>query len=250
MCLGSLLLWIFLGVEGAGMMQSELDQYDNAGNEGLHGGMLAENYSFFDEYQLCRFNPFDQEHCFSCWALAVTSVFSHRLCRKLGRQVILNPYHVTHCLPERLGCNVGGHEYLGWRFAQHKGFVEVSCNASQSCSYEHCHRYFIKHGSARTFIGEEEIKKEIMKNGPVTALISLMDDFIDYKGGVYEARSGGVGMYHTVEIVGWGIENDIKYWLVQNSYGSDWGENGFVRIIRGRNHIGTESYSTAGVPLV
>jgi C1A family cysteine protease len=42
----------------------------------------------------------------------------------------------------------------------------------------------------------------------------------------------GTTIDHAVEIVGFGIENDIKYWTVRNSWGADWGEEGYFRILR------------------
>ena len=40
---------------------------------------------------------------------------------------------------------------------------------------------------------------------------------------------------HEVSILGWGIEATIKYWIVRNSWGETWGENGLFRIVRGEN---------------
>lgn len=53
---------------------------------------------------------------------------------------------------------------------------------------------------------------------------------------------------HIVRIVGWGIENKIPYWIVANSWGRRWGENGFFRILRGNNYSNIESYISSGIP--
>jgi len=53
---------------------------------------------------------------------------------------------------------------------------------------------------------------------------------------------------HAVRVVGWGEEKDIKYWLVANSWGSEWGENGHFRIFRGRNECGFERQLQALTP--
>ena len=83
----------------------------------------------------------------------------------------------------------------------------------------------------------------------MTGLIHLTEDLYSYGGGVYENDDiEAYDQLHTVEIVGWGEEQGRSYWLVQNSFGNEWGENGTMKILRGSNALGIESYATAGMP--
>jgi cathepsin B len=50
--------------------------------------------------------------------------------------------------------------------------------------------------------------------------------------------------------LGWGVENGTPYWLVANSWNSDWGDNGYFRILRGKDECGIEGSISAGLPRV
>ena len=69
--------------------------------------------------------------------------------------------------------------------------------------------------------------------------------------GVFQTRQKEelIGL-HAVRLIGWGVENDVKYWIAANSWGKTWGENGFFKIKRGENHCGIESMVHAGQPII
>jgi len=92
---------------------------------------------------------------------------------------------------------------------------------------------------------EKSIKHEILLSGPVVGLMFLYDDFFVYKDGVYapmatanpvmtaalqQANRNAVQL--AVKIIGWGMENGLDYWLIENSYGREWGQNGYAKILR------------------
>ena len=69
---------------------------------------------------------------------------------------------------------------------------------------------------------------------------------MNYSGGIYEHKKGYLLGGHEVNIVGWGVENGVHYWIVQNTWGEKWGENGFFRIKFGQCGIDSRGY--AGIP--
>ena len=98
---------------------------------------------------------------------------------------------------------------------------------------------------------EYNIRKEIYKWGPCTTGMVIYQDFIDWDGKgvyVYDKRSERIGG-HAVVLMGWGEENGKLFWLVRNSWGSDWGKNdGYFKILRGENHCEIEENVIVGVP--
>ena len=90
--------------------------------------------------------------------------------------------------------------------------------------------------------------EEIYQNGPIVCGISATDSFNSYSSGVLHDTSGSITINHYVSIVGWGVDGSTKFWRVRNSWGSNWGESGYFRIIRGVNNLGIESYCSSTYP--
>ena len=92
------------------------------------------------------------------------------------------------------------------------------------------------------------MKQEIYAYGPISVIFTVYEDFMVYKSGVYQHVSGAKLGLHAVKMLGWGIENGVSYWLCVNSWNTEWGEQGFFRILLGKNHCGIENGGMAGIP--
>ena len=83
---------------------------------------------------------------------------------------------------------------------------------------------------------EQALMKAVNKQ-PISICIDInMPEFSSYKSGVFmDGHSAEIN--HTMLLVGYGTDSKTKldYWLVKNSWGTSWGENGYIRIIRGNN---------------
>ncbi|KAF8568976.1 hypothetical protein P879_07956 [Paragonimus westermani] len=95
---------------------------------------------------------------------------------------------------------------------------------------------------------EEDIMRELMQNGPMEVAFSVYADFMNYDEGIYHHVAGDYLGGHAVKLLGWGVENGTKYWLIANSWNEGWGEKGFFRILRGVDECDVESEVVGGMP--
>ena len=71
----------------------------------------------------------------------------------------------------------------------------------------------------------------------------------DYTGGIFNDKTADLDVVHEVSITGFGEEDGVKYWTIRNSWGTHWGEDGFMRLIRGENNLAIESDCAWATPL-
>ncbi len=81
----------------------------------------------------------------------------------------------------------------------------------------------------------DELKKALIEHGPISAGIVFDSCFQDYKAGVFNEKNLQ-DINHVVLLVGW--DDKKQAWLIKNSYGESWGENGFAWVKYGSNNIG------------
>ena len=111
---------------------------------------------------------------------------------------------------------------------------------------------------------EALMRINLFKYGPLAVSFKMYNDLLDYKSGVYEhvftkywgGRFDPFEMTsHAVLLVGYGTDtsdpsNPIDYWIIKNSWGSDWGEDGYIRFKRGTNECGIESAAVQAFPAI
>jgi cathepsin X len=97
--------------------------------------------------------------------------------------------------------------------------------------------------------GAADMMDEIYSNGPIACGINA-EDIVEYTGGVHDAPRKPKMINHIISIVGWGYDKDIdkQYWIIRNSWGSYWGEMGFMRLVLGDNQLGIEKTCAYAIP--
>merc|ERR1719375_1101552 len=100
------------------------------------------------------------------------------------------------------------------------------------------------------------IQEELYRHGPVAIGLEPDEDFMFYSEGIFKSAKSAnktapktpqewEQIDHGVLLVGWGEEDGKPYWRIQNSWGPDWGEDGFFRIARGVDESAVETLGEA-----
>ena len=218
------------------------------------------------------------QYCGSCWAQAGAASLADRIHIlknnqfprvALSVQVLLNcyaegscgggwgdgPYEFAHLhgIPE-FGCQV--YEAKDPKFfecspMQQCKNCKLNPDGSQNCwAVTNFTRWYVSdHGSLR---GASNMKKEIFARGPISCGMYATNKFEQtYTGGIYSEATAAPFPNHYVSVVGWGKDpsTNVEYWIVRNSWGTHFGENGFFRIKIGADALGIGTYDCFwGVP--
>lgn len=116
--------------------------------------------------------------------------------------------------------------------------------------YKALHFYALS-GTKQLGGNEKQIRDNIYKWGPIATGMKVYPDFytFDNKNDIYIWNGEGpqVGG-HAIELMGWGSENGIDYWIIKNSWGTEWGMDGYFRMKRGIDMCEIESNCLAVIP--
>ncbi|KAJ6243602.1 hypothetical protein M0813_22040 [Anaeramoeba flamelloides] len=210
-------------------------------------------------------------YCGSCWAYATTSSISDRfkiMYNNTIPDIRLSVQYLLNCHASG-GCG-GGCGEMAYEFMKVQGVVDNTCCHYQAkelecTAWETCRSCFengctIIEDPPKYYItewgeiqGEENIKNEVLKNGPVSCSISTPDSFKNFNGGDGEVYVGpkDIGLPdHVIAIVGWGYSEKIQrsYWIVRNSWGTFWNQGGWVNIVMGEGDLGITVLCNWGKP--
>jgi len=218
-----------------------------------------------------------QGHCGSCWAFSAVETVESALALATGEApvplsveqilVCCATQHHSQCSSCMGGDPIAAYRYIrenstgldsdaSYPYDEHTNpFVPPPCMAhsnkpvvkvnSWSYAVPRC-ASSAPGGCSPSETGDKEkaLVAAVAQYGPVSICIDAEHGFINYKSGVYNGpcSSDLLRQNHCVNIVGYNVEEN--YWLVRNTWGTRWGEDGYIRMAMGSNLCGITNEAT------
>ena len=194
----------------------------------------------------------NQGQCGSCWAFSTTGGVEGAVQISTGKLTSVSEQELVDCAGSsgNQGCNGGlmddafqwiiGNGGIGsedsYPYTARDGQCKTVPSVSQISSFKD-----VKKGS------EDDLMNALQSQPVSIAIEADQSGFQFYKSGVFQGPCGAQ-LDHGVLLVGAGTDSGVDYWKVKNSWGASWGDNGYIRMVRGKDICGLAN--AASVPVV
>ncbi|XP_071747012.1 cathepsin L-like proteinase isoform X1 [Lepeophtheirus salmonis] len=191
-----------------------------------------------------------QMFCGSCWAFALAQTIASYIYLKSMNLPILSVQHLTSCASNPYNCggsggcdgsiNVLGYAYISlYGLALEKDYPYISGDTenSEECTFRNNKTQTLARISGYEILPSNDmlaVLQHLDRVGPLTASVDSSAFYL-YKSGIHEGCdfTKTIIIDHEVQLVGYGNDSELgPYWLIRNSWGKNWGEEGYIRLKR------------------
>ena len=195
----------------------------------------------------------NQGRCGSCWAFSTTGSLEGAYQIATGKLTSLSEEDLVQCdTAHDQGCR-GGLMDDAFDYIEKNGIaaeadypyssgggVTGSCNTAKS-------KATVVSLTGHTDVpkdDEDALRAAVAKQPVSIAIEADKSAFQMYKSGILDNPACGTKLDHGVLVVGYGTDNGVDYWKVKNSWGTVWGEQGYIRMVRGKTQCGLASQAS------
>ena len=254
---------------------AETSKYINADIDQIDETKLPKNWDWRNVGGKSYLPPVrNQGHCGSCYVFSTMACLETRLRiqTNLEDKTLFSKQYPLSCNFYSEGCD-GGYPVLVSKFSKEFELVPEDCydytQETGSCSNvckdfkSNSKKYSVGEygymGGSYGKTSEAEMMKELRARGPIPGNMLVHWSFQYYKRGIFSQQKlkmntsvintkdlydyglSWAKVEHSITLVGYGEEEGHKYWIGMNTWGEEWGDNGFFKILRGENEASIET---------
>jgi len=195
---------------------------------------LPDNFDWRDKNVVTAVK--DQGQCGSCWAFSVIEEIESQWIMKNHAAVALAPQQIVDCDKTDSGCG-GGDTPTAYQYVIKAGGLEPESAYPYMAKNEKCAfsqaavavsitswQYVVKNKN------ETEMLSALYNAGPLSICVDA-EPWQHYTSGILSKKCGQ-SLDHCVQLVGYGVDNSTAFWNIRNSWGTSWGEAGYIRVER------------------
>jgi C1A family cysteine protease len=198
----------------------------------------------------------NQEQCGSCWAFSATENIESMWCIKNNLDCTtftpLSPQEIVDCDTTDSGC-AGGWPYNAFQFVITEGGMETAANypytaQDGTCAFQ-SNLVAVTISSwqyATTNSDETTLQNNLVGWGALSVCVDA-SSWQDYTSGVLMAADCTNNIDHCVQLVGYDMTQSTPFWIVRNSWGTDWGMNGYIELQYGQDTCAVADVATSCV---
>jgi len=195
---------------------------------------------------------YNQEQCGSCWAFSTTESIESMNFLHGNPLTSLSMQQIVDCDKNDDGCN-GGDPPTAYQYVMSAGGLETYADYPYTARNGKC--VFDKSKISQSISSwhyvtktrnEKEMQNFTYTTGPPSVCVDA-STWDSYRGGVYTRKDCGTQLDHCVQIVGWTVVKDVDAWIVRNSWGKSWGNDGYLYVAMGEDACGIAQECTSAI---
>lgn len=206
----------------------------------------------------------DQGTCGSCWAFSATEEIESAVFMATGKLPVLSTQQIISCDKTDKGCD-GGDTVTAYKYVTKAGGIDTDSDYPDEshetgetgrCSWDKekaaqitGYTYAVSpcdSGSCKSQ-DEDGLATALASKGPISVCVNAGGaGWQSYRGGVYKRTCSGAAsaLDHCVQLVGYDKSGETPYWIVRNSWNTDWGIDGYMHLAMGKNLCGIADEAT------